>query len=80
MGKIFQYFGLATAVIESISGIQSALKISPVSGPALQTAIEPALDSVTGLLAHITIPAQLVADICAAAADSINAFFHKAAA
>lgn len=79
MSKIFQYFGLATAVIESISGIQSALKSNPVSGAAIQAAVEPAIDAVTGILAHVVIPGALITDVCNAAADAINQYFEPKA-
>jgi len=77
MTKIFQYFGLALAVLEAISGIQAAITSTPVNGTSIETAIQPVLDSITSLLSHVNLPAQLVTDVCNAAADAINAFYKK---
>lgn len=79
MNNILNYFGLAAAVLSTVSALQAAFHQPTVSGAAIAGAVQPVLLSLPAVLPHLTIPVQLVTEVSEAVADTVNTYFKKAA-
>lgn len=77
MNNILNYFGLAAAVLSSVSALQAAFHQPTVSGAAIAGAAQPVLMTLPSVLPHLTIPAQLVTEVSEAVAETVNTYFKR---